>query len=198
MTPLLPNILDVVLPLNESRPKIYRLNHVVDENYHVSKSDPIKDSKIYERMIKCIQLHNDILNFSENIEVCFSNLFCFILGITMLLIGFQGVQIALNINNIQIVLRFGSLFLANIIHLFFTSIPGQMLIDKSSKVSQYCYESKWTDMTVETRKLLLFWMLRSSHECKISAGGIYVISMENFCSVVKTSFSFLSVLTSTQ
>ncbi|XP_043464746.1 uncharacterized protein LOC122500086 [Leptopilina heterotoma] len=80
-------------------------------------------------------------------------------------------------------MRFGSFFMAQIIHLYFNTIPGQLLIDESSKVSQYCYDSNWTNMSTKSKKLLLFMLLRTSRECKVSAGKVYVISMENYTSV---------------
>ncbi|XP_051172779.1 odorant receptor 9a-like [Leptopilina boulardi] len=254
MSPMLPQVLDLILPLNESRARIfvfrvnyvfienddyyyliylhsilaafitltnivavdfiflttaqhacgmfqllgYRLANVVDKNYKVNKCDIIEDNKINQRMVRCIQLYNGILEFTENIELSFSNMFLLIFGINMLIISFQGVQIVLNLNNTPILIRFGTFFLGQIIHLFYNTIPGQMLIDESSKVSQYCYECNWTEMSIKSQKLLLFILLRASRECKVSAGKIYTISMENYSSVLKTSFSYLSVLSSVQ
>ncbi|XP_043464703.1 uncharacterized protein LOC122500053 isoform X2 [Leptopilina heterotoma] len=231
ITPLLPQILDVILPLNESRERNYvfhvnyvfiendnyynliylhsilatlitltnviaidfiflttcqhasgifqilgyRLSNISDKNY-VSKPGSIEERNINRRMVRCIELHNDILKFTDNIELSFSSMFFCIIGINMLMISFQGVQIALNLNNPQIVMRFGAFFMGQIIHLYFNSIAGQMIIDESSKVSQY-------------------W---ASQECKVSAGKVYVISMENYSSVMKTSFSYLSVISSAQ
>ncbi|XP_051172857.1 uncharacterized protein LOC127289122 isoform X2 [Leptopilina boulardi] len=190
MSPLLPQLLDLISPLNESRARLfvfhvdyvfidkeeyyyfiyihamlaayitltniisidflflstvqhacgmfqllgYRLAHVVDKNYKIIEHDVIKDQKVNKKMIKCIQLYNDILKFTEMIEFCFSNMFLFIIGINMLMISFQGVQIVLNLNNTQILMRFGSFFMGQIIHLYFNTIPGQMLIDESSKL----------------------------------------------------------------
>ncbi|XP_051156844.1 uncharacterized protein LOC127278930 isoform X2 [Leptopilina boulardi] len=252
MSPLLPQVLNLILPLNESRAKIaafhvnyvfienddyyyliylhvmisafiiltniigidfivlttvqhacgmfqllgYRLANVIDKNYKVNNSDIIEENKINQRMVRCIQLYNGILEFTENIELSFSNMFLIIFGINMVMITFQGVQIVLNLNNATVLIRFGTFFLGQIVHLFYNSIPGQMLIDESSKVSQYCYDCNWTEMSTKSQKLLLFILLRTSHECKISAGKIYTISMENYSSFLKTSFSYLSVLSS--
>ncbi|XP_051156847.1 uncharacterized protein LOC127278930 isoform X5 [Leptopilina boulardi] len=238
MSPLLPQVLNLILPLNESRAKIaafhvnyvfienddyyyliylhvmisafiiltniigidfivlttvqhacgmfqllgYRLANVIDKNYKVNNSDIIEENKINQRMVRCIQLYNGILEFTENIELSFSNMFLIIFGINMVMITFQGVQIVLNLNNATVLIRFGTFFLGQIVHLFYNSIPGQMLIDESSKVSQYCYDCNWTEMSTKSQKLLLFILLRTSHECKISAGKIYTISMENYSS----------------
>ncbi|XP_043464725.1 odorant receptor 9a-like [Leptopilina heterotoma] len=114
------------------------------------------------------------------------------------MISFQGLQIVLNLNNIALLLRLVAFFVSQIIHLYFNTIPGQALIDESSKVSEYCYKSNWTNMKTNSQKLLLFMLLRASRECKVSAGKLYIISMENFSAVIKTSFSYLSVLTSAQ
>ncbi|XP_043464697.1 odorant receptor 9a-like [Leptopilina heterotoma] len=253
MSPLLPQILDVILPLNESRERAYvfhvnyvfmendnhynfifihaitsayltltniiaidfiflatvqhacgmfqllgyRLSKVADKNY-ICNRNMIEDDKVNKRMVSCIKLYNKILKFTDNIELSFSTMFFIIIGINMLMISFQGVQIVLNLNNTQILMRFGSFFMGQIIHLYFNTIPGQLLIDESSKVSQYCYDSNWTNMTTKSQKLLLFMLLRASRECKVSAGKVYVISMENYSSVIKTSFSYLSVLSSAQ
>ncbi|XP_043464744.1 odorant receptor 9a-like [Leptopilina heterotoma] len=116
----------------------------------------------------------------------------------MILISFQGLQIVLNLNNIPLILRLGAFFAGQIIHLYYNTIPGQALIDESSKVSDYCYQCNWTNMKTNSRKLLLFMLLRASRDCKVSAGKLYIMSMENFSAVIKTSFSYLSVLTSAQ
>ncbi|XP_043464704.1 odorant receptor 49b-like [Leptopilina heterotoma] len=253
MTPLLPQILDIILPLNESRERTYvfhvnyvfiendnyynfiylhsvlaafitltnivavdfiflasvqhacgifqllgyRLSNISDKNC-VSKRGSIEERNINKRMVSCIELYNNILKFTDNIELSFSSMFFCIIGINMLMISFQGVQIVLNLDNPQILMRFGAFFMGQIIHLYFNSIPGQLLIDESSKVSQYCYDTNWTNMTIKSRKLLLFMLLRATRECKVSAGKVYVISTKNFSAVIKTSFSYLSVLSSAQ
>lgn len=41
-------------------------------------------------------------------------------------------------------------------------------------------------MTIKSRRLLLFMLLRTSRECYVTAGNIYVVSMENFSAVSST------------
>ncbi|EFN63131.1 hypothetical protein EAG_10578 [Camponotus floridanus] len=41
-------------------------------------------------------------------------------------------------------------------------------------------------------------LLRASKPCQIKAGKMYVMSMENFSSILQTSMSYVAVLTSLQ
>jgi len=52
------------------------------------------------------------------------------------------------------------------------------------------YNSKWHMMPLHAQKLILFMMQRSSKNCKLLVGGIYVSSYEGFATVM-LHFCFL-------
>lgn len=45
------------------------------------------------------------------------------------------------------------------------------------------YDLDWYNLTVKTQKLLILILIRSNKPCFLTAGKIYVVSMENFGSV---------------
>ncbi|XP_046613319.1 odorant receptor 13a-like isoform X2 [Neodiprion virginianus] len=71
---------------------------------------------------------------------------------------------------------------------------GDDLLTESTKVGQAAYECPWTNFSTSVKSCLLVMTMRSQQPLLITAGNFYVMSMENFAAILKTSLSYLSVL----
>ncbi|XP_043483817.1 putative odorant receptor 59c [Leptopilina heterotoma] len=93
-------------------------------------------------------------------------------------------------------LRFGTFTLGQIIHLLYLSIPCQQLIDHSLSVSASIYSGYWYQLSLESQKMLLFIMKRSSKPSEFTAGKLFTFSINNFASVLRMSMSYFTMLSS--
>ncbi|XP_043580626.1 uncharacterized protein LOC122566848 isoform X2 [Bombus pyrosoma] len=72
------------------------------------------------------------------------------------------------------------------------------MIDRSQDVFKESYNSTWYCMPIKAQKLLLFMMLRSSTESVINLFGFFVASHVGFSKLLSTSFSYFTVIYSSQ
>ncbi|XP_011065512.1 PREDICTED: uncharacterized protein LOC105152776 [Acromyrmex echinatior] len=58
------------------------------------------------------------------------------------------------------------------------------------------YSCNWYEISTRSKDLLRFTLLRATKPCQIKAGKLFIMSMENFSSVVQTSLSYFMLLIS--
>ncbi|XP_050574983.1 uncharacterized protein LOC126914700 isoform X4 [Bombus affinis] len=88
--------------------------------------------------------------------------------------------------------------ISHLVFLYISCSSGQIIIDRSLNVFKESYNSTWYCMPVEAQKLLLFIMLRSSTESIVNIFGFFVASHAGFTTLLSTSFSYFTVIYSSQ
>ncbi|XP_014474136.1 PREDICTED: uncharacterized protein LOC106744157 [Dinoponera quadriceps] len=103
------------------------------------------------------------------------------------------------------VIRYVLYVIGQLFHLFCLSFEGQKLIDHSlwirdkiASLKRYRYDSLWYEAPLKSQKLLILTMIQSLRPASLSAGKIYVFSLESFTTVLQTSMSYFTVLSSFQ
>ncbi|KAL0108557.1 hypothetical protein PUN28_015217 [Cardiocondyla obscurior] len=247
---LIPQVLDVVLPLNESRPRLsaYPAYYFVDESkysYYILLHAIIAwkialtglvsyDCMVltyieyvcsifaliglrFERMIcnktadvfhphTCevnrkqiaffVHTHQKALKFAQLIEDGFSLAYAIQVAINTIVISITLLQITQQDANILEVIRYVFYVAGQLIHLFCISFEGQKLIDHSLQTRDKIYNSLWYETSTKWQKMILFVMQRSLQPIFLSAGKIYIFSMQNYSHVLQTSMSYFTVLSS--
>ncbi|XP_019701253.1 putative odorant receptor 85d [Harpegnathos saltator] len=77
-----------------------------------------------------------------------------------------------------------------------TLLQGQKLLDRSIETRDKIYNSSWYKTPRNLRKLLILIMMKSLQPSLLTAGKIYIFSLENFATVLQTSMSYFTVLAS--
>ncbi|XP_072748581.1 uncharacterized protein [Anoplolepis gracilipes] len=246
---LIPPLLDVVLPLNESRPILpahpgyyfvddrkyfyFILSHatiawevaitgllahdcmLVTYVEHVCSIFAITGFRFERLMCKhansvlqsasetdrkriefSVHTHWKALKFAQLIEDTFSLTLAIQIILNTVMISITLLQITQEDADILIMLRYIVYVLAQLIHLFCLSFEGQKLIDHSLQTRLTLYNSPWYKAPTKSQKMLLFVMRKSFQPVVLSAGKIYIFSLENFTSIVQTSMSYFTVLSS--
>ncbi|XP_011308752.1 odorant receptor 13a-like [Fopius arisanus] len=134
--------------------------------------------------------------FVTNLESCYSIALLIIVGVNMLLIVFAGVTVVIKISSLDEMIRIIFISLAALSHLFWISWLGHILIVKSEKVFISTYQSEWYRLPPRLQLMIIPIMMRSLKPCEITAGKIYVMSMQSFGTALKTMMSFFTVLNS--
>ncbi|XP_029663209.1 uncharacterized protein LOC115235501 [Formica exsecta] len=90
------------------------------------------------------------------------------------------------------IIRIVAANMGQLLHIFYLSFMSQRLIDHSSGLQEAMYvcakwinsySCEWYKISLRSRQLLRFTLMRVIKPCQIKAGKIYVMSMENFSSV---------------
>nr|AXM05201.1 odorant receptor [Campoletis chlorideae] len=119
-----------------------------------------------------------------------------IFGASLLALSVTGLQVLMHLNEPGELVRFVSFAIAQIFHLYLNSVPGQKIMDHSLSIFNYAYSVDWHNLTPKAQKLLILIMIRSLRPCQITAGKIYIVTMENYSAIMQTSMSFFTVLSS--
>lgn len=69
-------------------------------------------------------------------------------------------------------------------------------ISRIEIVLYFSFAGNWYRAGKNSKNLLHMMIMRSRKPCKLTAGKIYLMSLENFSAVVKTSMSYFTVLLS--
>ncbi|XP_034938351.1 odorant receptor 9a-like [Chelonus insularis] len=177
----------------------YRLKQLVDnDNVDINFYPSIQNDKSYHRIVECIVTHTKVLQYAQLIESANSLSFLFQLGLNMVCISFTGFQASTKLDRPEEAVRFASFTVTQLFHLFFESWPSQRLADESIRISEYLTESHWYLTSIKSRKLLQIFILKTTQPCVLTAGSLYILNLENFSAVVRTSMSYFTVLCSMQ
>ncbi|XP_025161823.1 odorant receptor 4-like [Harpegnathos saltator] len=94
------------------------------------------------------------------------------------------------------ILRYTLYVGGQLFHLFILSFEGQKLMDHSLETRDKIYSSSWYEAPKKSQKLLIMVMIRSLQPTCLSAGKVYIFSLESFSAVLQTSMSYFTVLAS--
>ncbi|NP_001177701.1 odorant receptor 153 [Nasonia vitripennis] len=235
----LPALMDIIQPLNESRPKIlvtkaeypfnpfdyyYELYFIyctaavvsvsvlvsTDSTYSViihqslgifsivnhrlQKAAQHKNpDESYRVMVSAIKLHKSALQFLELIESTYQSVFLMFIFVTVAFLSFGSLIIVEHSEEIIDLIRMTMMELGAMIHIFFISWPGQLVIDHSENLFLSTYTTKWYNMSMKGKILLQFMMMRCFKPSFLTAGGFYIMNFENYGSIVKTTLSYVTV-----
>ncbi|XP_071580682.1 odorant receptor 43a-like [Temnothorax nylanderi] len=94
--------------------------------------------------------------------------------------------------------RIGAAYLGQLMHIYYLSAMSQRLLDHSSGLQEVIYSCDWYRISLRSRHLLKFTLMRTTKPCQIEPGKLFIMSMENFSSILKVSVSYFTVLISLQ
>ncbi|XP_026675078.1 uncharacterized protein LOC108631933 [Ceratina calcarata] len=242
--PLFPPLMDVILPLNETRQRqqMFRLNYFVDKDeyfypiyFHcswcsfliviitvamdslrmvlvhhacglfavcgyqigkVTEGNLRRSGTLFEQIKKCVTTHKEALRFYGIIDNSSRTSYFFIILFNMIGITVTAVQIVLYLHKPEEALRIAVFLIAQQFHLLIVTLPGQVLVDYSSELATDVYCSAWYQLPTNIQKMLYIMQIRSGKACKLTAGGLYEMNIENFGTTFKTCASYFTMLLS--
>ncbi|XP_050469804.1 uncharacterized protein LOC126863581 [Bombus huntii] len=133
------------------------------------KSTDVDTNETYTEWLRqCLTMHNDALQLFEMLDDSSRRSYFFQILLTMIGMTVTAVQAVMNLHQPEEALR----------------------IEKSSVRYNICinlisnrYRSMWYNMPINVQRILHMMQMRSSKPCKLTAGGIYEMNIENFGTV---------------
>ncbi|XP_071646045.1 uncharacterized protein [Temnothorax longispinosus] len=163
-----------------------------------AKPDKIKDDN-YSKTLHCLRRHLLVIEFAEHIESLYTKIFLLNFNLNMIGGSLAGIQVLMNLDkSANDIAGPVTIYIAQLIHLFLHFWQAQCLLDYSILPYESVCRANWYYTSERCRKLLLLILNRTTSPCKITAGKIVILSIENFTMVVKTSLSYLTMFRSLQ
>ncbi|KAG9428342.1 odorant receptor Or2-like isoform X1 [Apis mellifera carnica] len=155
-----------------------------------------KNEKITEHFILLIKRHIYLLNLSKMLNETISSILIIQLFSSCVLICTTGFQfiLALSIGNIVLTIKILIIMCVLLIQLFAYSYVGEYLKTQTESVGNSVYFCTWYDMPKNVSKDIIFIIMKAQRPVLLRAGKIFVVNMETYISILKTSMSYLSVL----
>ncbi|XP_032686510.1 odorant receptor 13a-like isoform X2 [Odontomachus brunneus] len=175
----------------------YNIEHIQNTEVIILKPNVLYDEP-YHVIIDCIKIYNRAYEFSKLLSSSFEISYFFLLGNTITCLSFSMAELIMVDVQLDEIIRIIAANVAQLVHIYYLSFISQRLIDYSSKLHEVIYSCNWYTTSKQSRQLLLFTLLRFMKPCQIKAGKIYVLSMENFSSIIQVSLSYFTMLTSLQ
>ncbi|XP_076383540.1 uncharacterized protein LOC117230086 [Megalopta genalis] len=92
----------------------------------------------------------------------------------------------------------GNILLLHFVIMFLNNYSGQRLINSSVHIFDKICNSLWYVLPVKSQKLLLFILVRGIKEVRCDLAGLYTPSYQGFSMMMSSSFSYFTVIYSTQ
>ncbi|XP_394081.6 odorant receptor 65a isoform X2 [Apis mellifera] len=160
-------------------------NKLSNENERATK-DIILLTKRHIYLLKLSDMLNETIS-SILIVQLFSS--CVLICTT----GFEFI-LALNIGNIVMTIKTFIVMCVLLIQLFAYSYVGEYLKTQTEDLGNSVYFCTWYNMPKNVTQNIIFIIMRAQHPVFLTAGKFFVVNMETYMSILKTSMSYLSVL----
>ncbi|XP_061942190.1 uncharacterized protein LOC108002265 [Apis cerana] len=153
-----------------------------------------------ERTMKRVSLltrrHVYLLKLSDMLNETISSILVIQLFSSCVLICTTGFEfiLALSTGNIVMIIRICIAMSVLLIQLFAYSYVGEYLKTQTEGLGNSVYFCTWYDMPKNVSQNIIFIIMRAQHPFLLTAGKFFVVNMETYMSILKTSMSYLSVL----
>ncbi|XP_011691635.1 PREDICTED: odorant receptor 63a-like [Wasmannia auropunctata] len=158
----------------------------------------IADDEAYRDVINCVKLYKHALKFSDLLSSAYATCFLFTLGNVVVNLSFEAAKLIIMESHLDEMIRVLAVNLGQLLHIYNLSMTSQRLIDHSSELQEVIYSCDWYRISLRSRHLLKFTLLRTTKPCQIEAGKMFIMSMENLSSILKVSVSYFTMITSIQ
>ncbi|XP_076763118.1 uncharacterized protein LOC143430624 isoform X2 [Xylocopa sonorina] len=152
--------------------------------YQIEKAMKCNDANVngisIESFRRCAVMHNKALQFYQIIDDSSRLSYFFQVLFNMIGITVTAVQTVMYLHRPEEALRIAVFLVAQQFHLLVITLPGQVLVDQSLQFANDIYDSTWYQMPRNIQKVLHTMQLRSTRACKLTAGGLYEMNIENF------------------
>ncbi|XP_072750604.1 odorant receptor 4-like [Anoplolepis gracilipes] len=160
-----------------------------------------KCNSITIKLRKIIQKHQKIIYFTKNIESLYTFIAFIQFGsniVMICLIGFLIITALGNPDAAEKIVRAFSYYCVTNVEAFIFCYAGEYLINKSKAIGLAAYNIAWYELEPEYCRILLFIILRSQKQLKLTVGKMTDLSLQCFARIMNSAGSYLSVLLAMQ
>ncbi|CAL1677733.1 unnamed protein product [Lasius platythorax] len=175
----------------------YNLKCIRDSDIVMLKPD-IADDEAYHIIIRCIKSYKRALNYSELLSSTYAVCNFFLIGNVIISLSISATEATMVKNQLDELIQMIAANTGQLTHIFALSLISQRLIDRSSRLHEAVYSCNWYEISLRSRQLLRFTLMRTLKPCEIKVGKIHVMSLANFSAILQVSMSYFTMLSSLQ
>ncbi|XP_011705623.1 PREDICTED: odorant receptor 85c-like [Wasmannia auropunctata] len=157
----------------------------------------------YDMLKTCMARHICLLRAIAIIEDAYNitllSLFVYF-GMHFAFYGFRIINLFDEGNELSIthLVYFVSTFFNLFGHMCLYCALGEFLVAQCNEIYYAAYSNKWYSADLKITRALLFLLVRGAKPIYLTAGKIFPMTMNTFCSLLKTSMGYISVLHTTR
>ncbi|XP_029172351.1 odorant receptor 13a-like [Nylanderia fulva] len=156
----------------------------------------VTSPRIYERFNALIQRHQYLIRLARELADLISFILLielFIISILLCIMGFQ-FTLALKVNDTFMVGKSLMVLSAFLTQLTLYSAIGNYLRSEMEEIGLSIYQSTWYSYPKEITKNVIYILMQTKSPTALEAGNFVIVNLSTYMSILKTSFSYLSVL----
>nr|AUF73016.1 odorant receptor [Anoplophora chinensis] len=174
--------------------------------YEISLEDKLKLTTDRERFSKemtknlviCIEHHRQILRVVKDVErISGTGLFILFVGGGLILCSSLFPLSVVKIGSIEFIMLLFYLICMLTVQFLYCWL-GNEIIFKSSLILQSAFNTPWIGCNVKFQKILLVFMMKTSKPISILTGGLFRMSVPVFVSILRTTYSYFTLLKNIQ
>nr|QNH68054.1 odorant receptor 30 [Apriona germarii] len=183
----------------DSLEDFYTRDGVLYEVKLEDKSELKKDREIFseemtKNLVVCVQHHKEIMWTADEVErIHRISVFVLFLGGTLVICSSMFQLSVVQIGTLEFFMLLFYL-ICMLIEQFVYCWFGNEVIYKSAAIFQSTYNTPWVDCNVKFRKILLQFMTQTYRPISILTGGLFTMSVSVFINVVRTAYSYFTLL----
>ncbi|XP_026299312.1 odorant receptor 105 isoform X1 [Apis mellifera] len=162
----------------------------------IEKNGPNISNIDYEEFKQCVIMHYKCLQLYDVLEKCCRNLYLIQMGLNIMIISVTCVEVVVFLDRPKEAIRAIIYVIAQQFHLYAISLPGETLLNQSSKLADKIYDSEWYKIPMKVQKVLHIMQIRSNKPCILTAAGLYEMKIESFGITIKTCMSYFMMFLS--
>ncbi|KAF3423557.1 hypothetical protein E2986_13452 [Frieseomelitta varia] len=188
----------------------YRFKHALDDvNLYDEKYNDALMHEAYAKVCRSIEGHKRAVEYVEKIDACYVHYFFVLLGI--IITAFTSTFIRLSTMEMDTrYFTFCIFTFAQLVHLLFLTIMGQIVENSNNEVSHKIifsilvrlkqdvgihsktYEANWYTGSSRTQLLYVLVLRKCLNPPALSGGGLVPLNLFSFVQVLKASFSYFT------
>ncbi|XP_076166211.1 odorant receptor 9a-like [Ptiloglossa arizonensis] len=155
-----------------------------------------KGENMEERFNVLTTRHDYLLKLSGKLSDTISTILIVQLFTSCVLICTSGFQciLSLKVNNVVMVIKTLIVLGTLLTQLYAYSYVGEYLKNQMESIGFSAYCSSWYNIPKSLSRDIVFVLMRSQSPAQLKAGQFFIVNMETYMSIVKTSMSYLSLL----
>ncbi|XP_070167960.1 odorant receptor 13a-like [Polyergus mexicanus] len=156
----------------------------------------VTSPQINDRFNMLIQRHRYLITLTRELADLISFILLmelFIISILLCIVGFQFIC-ALKVNNTVMIGKSLMVLSAFMTQLTLYGFIGNCLKSEMEDIGLSVYQSAWYNFPENLTKNVIFILMQTKSSVTLQAGNFIVVNLSTYVSILKTSFSYLSVL----
>ncbi|EFN67922.1 hypothetical protein EAG_14046, partial [Camponotus floridanus] len=152
--------------------------------------------RIYDRFNVLVERHRYLITLARELANLISFVLLielFIISILLCIMGFQFIY-ALKINNTVMMGKSLVVQMLFLTQLTLYSFIGNYLKSQMEDIGLSIYQSAWYSFPKKLARNVIFILLQTKYPVALQAGNFIIVNLSTYVSILKSSFSYLSVL----